>query len=50
MLFEDQKLKTDESAISLKIEKLFEIEDFEVIKELGKGSFGTVKLVKNLKT
>lgn len=48
MLFEDQKMKTEESAVSLGIEKLFEISDFEIIKDLGKGSFGTVKLVKNL--
>ena len=43
-------MKTEESTVSLGIEKSFEISDFEIIKDLGKGSFGTVKLVKNLKT
>ena len=48
MLFEDQRIKTEESKVSLGIDKQFEISDFETIKELGKGSFGTVILVKNL--
>jgi serine/threonine protein kinase len=48
MLFEDQKMKTEESTVSLGIEKSFEISDFEIIRDLGKGSFGTVKLVKNI--
>lgn len=31
-------------------EKLFNIDDFQVLKTLGQGSFGTVQLVRELKT
>jgi serine/threonine protein kinase len=50
MLFEDQKNQDSKATLAIENSKQFEVSDFEIIKTLGQGSFGTVKLVKNKRT